>query len=369
MTALVFLLMMAGSARAESRELRKTMTARSLGMGGAFTAVADDGGAVIYNPAGLVESDFMGVMAAGGAQADNPTEFRGLLEAGDDFAAGIEDSPEDILAGLPTDVSAVGQGLVSLSLGTSAVAGDLRSEISGFADEDALEADLNYSSNGSARVGLSADILRIPAEVGTAAYGLNLRYNRLADGSYRIYKEDGDTYRKWEETAGAGLAVDGGLLLQMTPLVHMGLMVENAWAQSFDLTGEREVYEYDDPEEEWERDETKSEADLRREFSPDRKGRIGVAARIPVIKTTVAADLENAPLLSETEADPVLFLGMENEMLFETISLRAGTYSFDSRVFTAGAGISLAGAEADIGAGYSPGGNFATVMVQLGLGF
>ena len=55
--ALVLLLSLAGVAAAESRGFG----ARALGMGGAFTAVADDATAAYWNPAGLSQVRYVSV--------------------------------------------------------------------------------------------------------------------------------------------------------------------------------------------------------------------------------------------------------------------------------------------------------------------
>ena len=364
----VFVILM-GNIQAENLNSHKTMTARTLGMGGAFTGVADDPAAVIYNPAGLVESEAAGILISGGAQADNPADFSELLDVGEDFQDLPQQSPQEILDDLPARVNAAGQGAGVISLGSSALGGDLRADMKGHTSTDELTADLNYESDTNLRLGLSSDIVRIPAEVGTAAYGINLRYNSRNTGGYQIFEENNSMYRRREEKSGAGLAFDGGLLLQMTPLVHMGVMVENIWAQEFEMTGEKETYEYDVVDDNWEKDDERSDSSLIEPVNPARQGRIGIAARIPGIKTTVAADLENAPILSETDDDPVLFLGAENEMIFDSIRLRACTYSYSERVFTAGAGLKLPALTADIGAGHSPGGDFTSVIAQVKLGF
>ena len=353
----------------------RSMSARVLGMGGAFTAVADDSAALIYNPAGLADNGTGALMFSGGAGAEEISEFRRHLETGEDFLAGDDDfdSPEDFVEDLPESVSAAAEGLASIGLATSAVGGDLRAEISGHADADDVEADINYLSNSNVRLGLSSKIFRVPAEVGTATYGINLRYNRIDAGNYELYQDDDEKYvRESLERDGSGLAMDGGLLLQLTPMVQMGVMVDNILAQDIELSGSREVYKYsydNDSNGSWEKDDERSDPNYTENYGPSRRGRIGLAARVPVIGTTFALDLENAPVLSDTDEDPVLYMGAENEMIFDTIRLRAGTYSRENRVFTAGAGINLAGASVDIGAGHSPGGNFTSLQVQLGLGF
>ena len=353
----------------------RPMSARVLGMGGAFTAVADDNSALVYNPAGLAANGTGGLMLSGGAGAEDIREFRSRLETGEDFLVNDDfDDPEDFVEDLPESLSASAEGLASIGLGTSAVGGDLRAAADGVADSEDVEVEINYLSNANVRLGLSSEIFRVPAEVGTATYGINLRYNRIDTGNYEIYEANENNEpvyrRETQELDGSGLALDGGLLLQLTPMVHMGVMVDNVLAQDIELSGSREVYEYSyDNGDEWEKDDERSDPNYTEDYSPSRRGRIGIAARVPVIGTTFALDLENAPVLSDTDEDPVLFIGAENEMIFDTIRLRAGTYSRENRVFTAGAGINLGGASVDLGAGHSPGGDFTRAQIQLGLGF
>ncbi|WP_408955949.1 hypothetical protein [Natroniella sp. ANB-PHB2] len=50
------------------------------GMGGAFTAVADDASAIYWNPAGLVRSGLIGAQVNGGAGGENLSDVSVLME-------------------------------------------------------------------------------------------------------------------------------------------------------------------------------------------------------------------------------------------------------------------------------------------------
>lgn len=77
----LFLLLSAVPAR-PAEAVNIELLVRPFGMGRAFTAVADDAAALIYNPAGLSQSSLIRFMASGGLMASDVREYGELLAAG-----------------------------------------------------------------------------------------------------------------------------------------------------------------------------------------------------------------------------------------------------------------------------------------------
>ncbi len=337
--------------------------ARPYSMGGAFTAVSDDAAALIFNPAGLYQSGRIGFLASGGLVADDVFQYGELAESIDKFSVDAE-SPGEFLESLPEEVNLTGQGLLGFKLGSAGAGGNFQARIKG--DKDDSGASYNYQLHQDGRMGLSGDIFTIPAEVGIASYGVNIRYQRLTRGEYELEINDSEPFqREWQATD-SGFAVDGGLMLQMTPMVKLGVMIENLWAADLTLASNERFYKYDENVG-W---ELEGENERKENYSPARSSRIGVSARVPVIGTTLAADIDNFPVLTEDKAgDPILYLGIENDMLFRLVTVRGGTYKEPDgeRVLTAGFGLNFAGGSADLGAGFSPGGNRSSIQAAVSL--
>ncbi|MBF8437805.1 hypothetical protein I0Q91_11975 [Halanaerobiaceae bacterium Z-7014] len=335
--------------------------ARPYGMGGAFTAVSDDPSALVFNPAGLYQSGRVGFLASGGLVADDVFQYGELAETIDNFSEDA-DSPEDFLDSLPDEVNLTGQGLLGFKLGSAGAGGNFQARVKGEKNDSGASYDYQLLQDG--RLGLSGDIFTIPAEVGIASYGVNIRYQRLTRGEYELEINGNDPSQSQWQATDSGLALDGGLMLQMTPMVKLGVMIENLWAADLELAADERVYSYNNG---WELDER---IPRQEKYSPARSSRIGVSARVPVIGTTLAADIDNFPILTEDKAgDPVLYLGFENDMLFRLVTVRGGTYSEPDgeRVFTAGFGLNFAGGSADLGAGFAPGGNRSSIQAAVSL--
>src|SRR6056297_863455 len=75
------------NSNAQNNEDIPVMTAKAFSMGGAFTGVADDVGAVLFNPAGLTQSGIVGFQGNAGVsgvdQFNNYTKLAELLNEED----------------------------------------------------------------------------------------------------------------------------------------------------------------------------------------------------------------------------------------------------------------------------------------------
>ncbi|MGM0420881.1 MAG: hypothetical protein ACQEQG_07765 [Bacillota bacterium] len=341
--------------------------ARPYGMGGAFTAISDDASALIFNPAGLYQSGKLGLLASGGFVSDDIFKYGELAESIDRFSPEADD-PQAFIEALPKDVNLTGQGIFGFKLGSAGAGGHFQSIIEGERRED--YADYEYQMLQDGRIGLSGKIAALPAEIGLASYGINLRYQKITRGDYLldVARENGTitsaTQKEWQ-AADSGFAVDAGVMVQLTPMMRMGIMIENLWAAELNFQARERSYEYINSG--W----TEESSNLREEsYIPPRSGRVGVALRAPVIGTTFVADVDNFPGFSVSRAgEPTLYLGVENDMLLNLLTIRGGTYreSDGQRVFTAGFGLNFVGGSLDLAGGIAPGGNRSSIQAAVSL--
>ncbi|WP_018247447.1 PorV/PorQ family protein [Orenia marismortui] len=301
--------------------------AKAYGMGGAFTAVADDSSAIYWNPAGLTQSGLFGLQANLGAKfnGDDLEEIQDFIDSIDTVEnAGTDlekiqavknlDFPKDTkldLDGMLTlNLNSLGLGMISNSHFETSAQGDV-SENSSFS---------RGASNkviGEGIISLGTNIVEPPLNIGSIALGMNAkylygRYDRVS------YTYDGSTTFTEEEinTDATGYGLDAGALIKVTDMVNIGLSVRNV------------VSELD-----WE-DDYGLEDELERIVT------LGAAAKLPYpIAATVAADVE----MPEGADDYIYHLGLEKRIIANLISLRLGAYeqSGEDRIYTGGLGINL----------------------------
>ena len=367
-------LIMAGTSEARERQV----LARPLGMGGAFTAVAEGPSALAYNPAGLYESGTIELAGAGGLGVDELDKYSDIMEVADNFsseASSPQEFYEDLEASLPENVfgraKLFGGGSISAVGGSLSVLGQLEGEIK---DNRGY---FEYEGITEIKGGLAADITDLPAGLGFAAIGSSFGLNRVALGEYELnYDEqnpDDSEMSEWM-ASDTGLALDAGMLLQVTPIVRAGLMIENAYAQDLEPSGYKTFYRPRtgvQNEENW---EEYDEEEYSKEYISARKARIGVSVDLPVIGQA-AADISNFPVLSSDKAPgPILHAGIETDLLLGLFSLRGGfNQGFGEndrqRMITGGLGINLAVGSVDIGAGRNTEKGETSVLGSVTLGF
>ncbi len=309
------------------------LTARSFGMGGAFTAVADDVEAILYNPAGMADSGIVGLDFSTGLTLLNRDELEKL--------EGIQDNTEftyiDNISGVTDDVGLDYQIFFGAKLRSFGLAYNIN-------EQNLLEynnGDYRYSNK---RVSESIftygnELINPPLELGALSYGFNLKIIDIGKNSFDMENE---TEKK---SKGNGFEVDFGLLAKVTDNFRVGCVVENLLPTDIDLNGEVKEYRYDGSA--WVIDD---KYDYSEEEDFDTNVRLGAVLDVPVVNLKIAADIDN--LLDNNDAGQVLHIGLEKDLFFNLMTLRAGMVTGSAvNITTLGFGMNLSGFNLDFAVG------------------
>lgn len=282
--ALILLVVMAPLCTASAPGLG----ARAMGMGGAYTAVADDGTAAYWNPAGISQVK-MGLALSGG--------LKGSLKQIDAFK---EHDPAALDGALAIKA---GAGLTLGNFGLNAFT-DRRAEI----EPGTIPKEMRIDQTDQVAFTIASELTDL------FAFGLNAKYVMVSTESFtdsgRIAQADGK-----------GVAVDLGGMFKVGKLVRLGVVLKDYGLAKIKLDGA----DYEWPT----------------------KLVLGGAVRIPMFGTLVAADLET-PL--QGDQDPAFHLGVEQPLL-GILALRVGGYQeTDGINFTAGCGLKLGPVALDVAA-------------------
>lgn len=292
---------------------------KAYGMGGAFTAVADDATAVYWNPAGLTQSDLVGLQANFGSQLGNWSDISDI----GDFIDAVEDEDYEKANELEDDLEDIdpinvnGMAAANLSSIGVGVIGNSRLDF----DSSTPKATNDVLVQGLG--GYGTEIIDPPL-VGSLSIGGTgkVLYNRLDEAEIDI--QEGETEFTDQDTTGYG--ADIGALATLTDIdilnAKAGVTMRNAFNTLDEL------------------DEGRNNPALERTLTLGS----GVTFKFPmveVLSARVAADME-MPL--EGDRDNIKRLGAEGTIgLF---SLRTGVYGTDlgesdERTATLGAGFNL----------------------------
>jgi len=257
--------------------------ARAVGMGGAYTAVADDGAAAYWNPAGITQVKF-GLMPTVGVQGK------------------ISEIQEVIFNQEFTDLDGYlrvnyGAGLTLRSFGLN-VFGEFNGHVAQISGQPVLVLDHVMRSN-----------LTLAKEfTGLLAVGLNAKYVSVKTDMIDALNEVASLGK------GSGFAVDLGAMAKVGKLVRVGAVLKDYPLTKIKLDNDQ-VYEL-----------------------PTRVA-FGGAVKVPLLGTLVALDLEK-PFKGE-ETDFLYRFGVE-QPIFGFVFLRAGGYKEEENLnFTAGLGLKL----------------------------
>jgi hypothetical protein len=278
--------------------------AKAYGMGGAFTALADDASAIYWNPAGLVQSGLVG------------TQFSVGLKPDSDLMEGVQDVMDAEIATARLEaMNGLESGSVNLN---GMVTGNFKSVGLGviFDNNFDYNSDSQIATNkaiGEGALSFGMQLMEPPLNIGALSIGANLK------GIYGQYdRADTDPTNDFSSTA-KGYGLDVGALAKVTDMVNIGVNIRNM-TSSLD----------------WDEEDSALEDSLPRTIS------VGTALKLPYpLGATVALDIEKPE-----EGEDIYHVGLEKNLLFNALSLRAGMYEPISgdgdRVVTGGLGLNLA---------------------------
>ncbi|MGM0369080.1 MAG: hypothetical protein ACQEP9_01520 [Bacillota bacterium] len=222
---------------------------KAYGMGGAFTAIADDASAVYWNPAGLTQSSLIGVQANAGSQL-KPDDIQSILDfITDAQKLADETDPKKLADGLsqldvPDNVNITANGLVALNLGKFGVGGVVDNQFSfsgkqepvgvdtdgdGKPDEtkDIPGATANNNAVGQGIVAYGNEFIDPPL-LGSLSWGVSGKflYSRLdevkIDAKDITSDNSGDILTIEDEVTDTGVGADVGALMTIsTPMIEI----------------------------------------------------------------------------------------------------------------------------------------------------
>ena len=289
---------------------------RAMGMGGAFTAVADDESAFYWNPAGITQIRFISVMLGAGAQGE---DFDFIMDTIDKISDQEELKPEDFEPGF----GFFNLGLIG-GVTTRYVGVNFYSETSGYA-ENVMGLDLDVGLNN-----FTYGAATLAGNFGEKiAVGLNVKRVVVGIGFGEV--NPGELINQTTYADGDGLAYDLGVLYRLSDQVRFGFIARNL-GKDIKLKGERFNYLED---KEYPIEEIT--IDLPRDIA------VGVSYR-PFKNTLLAFDVQKCGYRPPYTPEQTRFrIGFEQTALWNIIALRLGAYTVKDEplALTAGLGFKL----------------------------
>lgn len=333
--ALAILLAVSVAANAQASEFG----ARAYGMGGAYTGVASDMSALIYNPAGLTYNVFEASLGLGGSNLAGVSTLYAVLQ---DPASLIENEVPPSTFNLSV--------LSGASFGSYAV---------GFAADGTLD----ISSSCKPGVELCADgelmtqiiggagfnVVSLPVNLAGLQVGVSLKRLDGVRFEFAQMEPAGGTFdavtRRWD---GEGFSATVGALMRITDMVTLGVAAQDVLSSvRWSGTQQTSTYSVADGELVSESTEVKLPDEVTK---LDPVLRIGASVRPPIVGLTLAADLAT---------DGTLRYGVEKTFLFGLFAVRAGQIlAQGDTTTTLGLGVNVGPIHFDAGFGASNNKNF-----------
>ena len=310
------------------------------GMGGAFTAVADDASAIYWNPAGLVRSGTLGVQTNLGGSFSGLgaiTAIGEFLEDPENNHGDLEEALEDTddinlyLDGMASaNFSNFGAGVIASNTFTAETETATYEHENTGEEVEYEELIANNKLLGEGVFSLGTELTDMPLNLGSLAIGTNVKYLHGEFEQRRYSPEanedsyDVDIDEDITSFDGNGYGLDVGALIRATNMLNVGLNVRNV-VSHYEWDDNYDVEDYDALSEE--------------EFQ--RRIRVGAAADLPFpIAATVAADVD---IPDDFETDDMIYhLGAEKDIILGLLSARVGMYGQeDKQNYTAGLGLNV----------------------------
>lgn len=329
--ALAILLAVGASTSAHASEFG----ARAFGMGGAYTGVASDLSALIYNPSGLALNVFEAGLSFG---SNNLAAVSTLYEVVQDPSSLVDGDFKDTKLNLSV-LSGASVGDYALGL---AAAGTLTVSTACGAGIE-LCADGEFMMEYIAGMGL--DLVSLPANLAGVRWGMSLK--RLDGRRLEFIREtpSGVAYdtvtRVWD---GQGFSATVGGTVKLTEMVTVGVAAQDIVSTvKWTGTEKRRTYNLADDSLIGEDDDVALPVERAR-LTPTL--RVGASVRPPILGLTLAADLST---------DGTVRYGVEKTFLLGLVAVRAGQIRAEETTTTLGFGLNLGPIHLDAGIGTSDG--------------
>ncbi len=321
--------------------------ARAIGMGGAYTAVADDGYAPYWNPAGIVQTSHFGFTFGGGFQGDLEKLSNVQSALSDNEMPAREDMNQSYLLngylGFTTRYFALsGYGDIQLNtimddtqnvgVGTNMTGEGYGVATIAFIIERTLAIGINfksvYAAYGEAVLPPFPDLSSCTTSGEVLAKVNDYNTNTPASVSYNT---------------GTGTAYDIGALLRLTEEVTLGFTAHNLFVQMDSEEGNTTHYILNSTGDPTNPQPTLSEGtktSYTHSIEIPKTYTLGISYR-PFETTLLAADVEN---ITNTSNDQTRFhFGLEQTALWDVLALRLGCFTNkgDATSYTAGLGFQL----------------------------
>jgi long-subunit fatty acid transport protein len=314
--------------------------ARAIGMGGAYTAVADDESAAYWNPAGVTQTKhFRFVLGAG---------YHGDLEKLQNASEDISDDQMPDRNDLNESYSLLALvGFTSKHLGLN-VYSDTQLVTRQDAQND-ISATMESYNYGLLTVAGS------PGKSNRLSIGVNFKavYAGYGEVSLPALPDDPTDPNFLTDAAAytattayntaEGTACDLGLLYQLTSKINLGFIARNLYSQVDEDNGTKTTYKLDYSDTHNLKLAKNSTSDYTHEIKIPKTYVLGVAYR-PFKHTLLAADVER--ITNSSNDQTRLHVGLEQNALWNLLSLRLGYFTYndgsdDSSASTAGVGFNL----------------------------
>jgi len=324
------------------------MGGRAMGMGGAFTAVADDGTAAYWNPAGLTQVKFVLSPTFGGlgdwSGFMDLVDKMGDMEGSDSYTElenlKIEDASMMVNIGAGLNFSRLALNLYTEpNISTSG----LSKEKGDFRGNAPVVASVTYAQEFTDLLGLGVNLKGVYLARGTADYkeeSLKLEYAGQAE---YIEAPNGEV----KYGTGMGFLLDLGGIFKVNDRVRVGAVLRNVPLGGTKLEGKRSRTDMDYLQEELDKADTEEELEEIKEkieggqipvllatedytetYQLPTVLVVGGAVKLPVTGTLVAADYEIPIIDDEDEAESSIHIGVEQSIL-GLLYLRVGGYTAD----------------------------------------